>query len=75
MVLRNRDLVAGSFVCSRTGNMFLIIEVVPLSRFYVGLRYASRGRDGVLHVDYSEEKRSGVFLMDCLFVRPREPSV
>lgn len=70
MLLKNRQLEAGSLVCSRSGNIFLILEVVPLSRQYVGVRYMWRDGDGGVNVDYSEEKWGDAFLTDCLCVRP-----
>jgi hypothetical protein len=66
VLLKNRQLEVGSLVCSRSGNIFLILEVVPLSRQYVGVRYMWQDGDVV----YTEEKWGDAFLTDCLCVRP-----
>lgn len=69
MLLKNRQLEAGSLVLSRSGNVFLILEVVKLSRRILGLRYVCCKGPGESFVDYAEEERDGVFLSDCVYVR------
>ena len=69
MILKNRDVTPGSFVCSRNGNLFLVLDVVPLGSNYVGMRYICTKGGGEFYVEYSEEDLSGVFLTDCIYVR------
>lgn len=76
MLLLNKDVEAGSFVCSRSGSMFLVLEVVRLSRNYVGLRYiCSKGSMGGSYMEYSEEALNGVFITDCVYMRTEGGSV
>lgn len=69
MILRNRDVAPGTLAFGRNGVMFLVLEVLRIDRFHIGMRYTAQtpGCEASLH--YSEEKRSGVFLSDCVYVR------
>jgi len=69
VILRNREVTPGTLVFSRSGTMFLVLEVRRLDRFHVGMSYTVQapGRESALH--YTEEKRSAVFLTDAVYVR------
>jgi hypothetical protein len=75
VILRNREVTPGTLAFSRSGTMFLVLEVRRLDRFHVGMSYTMQvpGCESAFH--YTEEKRSAVFLSDAVYVRTGDGQV